>query len=210
MNIRSSNKPEMPTNAPRFDDLESKLDKPLEMQTTANTLLASLLKRLHSSDLKAEVITGEVRQHGVQLEDQQATLEALTKELAEAAGHIDILENRQREKNLKILDISEQSEKTHGMIPFLVNLFETEWGLKLVEMDFEKAHRLGSLKSSRPRANIFRVQHFQTKGRRFYKPSKSADLKSKTPKRIPQSARDIGLFQTVRLLLEKRGMHFGL
>lgn len=165
MNTRSSNKPAMPTNAARFDDLESKLDKLLEMQTAANTLMASLVKRLDSSDLKVEVITGEVHQHGVQLEDQQTTIEALKKELAQAADHIDILENRQREKNLNILDVPEQSEKTLGMIPFLVNLFETEWGLKLVEMDFEKAHRLGSLKSTRPRAIIFRVQHFQTRSK---------------------------------------------
>ncbi len=76
----------------------------------------------------------------------------LKKDLAQAMEYINLLENRQREKNLKILDVPEGLEKSSGMIPFLLNLLETECGLKLHEMDLEKAHRLGILreKSRRP------------------------------------------------------------
>ncbi len=47
------------TNAGRFDDLENKLDKLLEMQTAGNTLMASLVKRLDSSEEKVEILTGK-------------------------------------------------------------------------------------------------------------------------------------------------------
>ncbi len=47
------------TNAGRFDDLENKLDKLLEMQTAGNTLMASLVKRLDSSEKKVEILTGK-------------------------------------------------------------------------------------------------------------------------------------------------------
>ena len=45
--------------------------------------MASLAMQLDSSDKKVELLTREVHQHGVQLEDHQSTIEVLKKDLAQ-------------------------------------------------------------------------------------------------------------------------------
>lgn len=155
----------MPSNAARFDDLESKLDKMLELQTASNTLMSSLSRRVDSIDTKLEVFAGDIHDHEVQLTTQKCMIEELQKELDRALEYIDILENRQREKNLKLLNVPESAESERGLIPLLMDIIATEWGLQLQEDDFEKAHRLGPLKEQarRPRGIIFQVQRLQTK-----------------------------------------------
>ena len=63
---------EMPaSNAQRFDDLESKLDKLLELQTATNTLMSSLTTRVDSIDNKLEKVDGEAHEHATQLSTQK-------------------------------------------------------------------------------------------------------------------------------------------
>lgn len=156
---------EMPTNAARFDELDSKLVKVLALQTATNTLVSSLLTRVDSIDNKLGVLNGEMHTHTAQLSAQRGRIDELQRNLDQALEYIDTLENRQREKNLKLLNVPESEENANGIVPFLVDLIETEWGLTLQETDIEKAHRLGPLhqKTRYPRGIMFRVQHFQTK-----------------------------------------------
>lgn len=63
MNTRARVAAEMPTNAARFDELENKLDKLLEMHKDTNTLISSLVKRVDSLDHRMEVFTGEIHDH---------------------------------------------------------------------------------------------------------------------------------------------------
>ena len=49
--------------------------------------------------------------------------------------YINLPENRQHEKNLKLLDVPEWLGKGTEMIPFLGKLLNTEWGLSLSEAD---------------------------------------------------------------------------
>lgn len=56
---------EMPTNAARFDELDSKLDKLLALQTTTNTLVSSLTKRVDSIDNKLGLLNGELHTHAI-------------------------------------------------------------------------------------------------------------------------------------------------
>lgn len=155
----------MPTNAARFDELENKLDKLLEMQKDTNILISSLVKRVDSLDHKMEVFTGEIHDHAGRLDNHQSSIKELEKKYNQALEFIDLLENRQREKNLRLLDVPEHSEKGTEMIPFLIKLLNEEWGLSLSEADVEKAHRLGAYKKNARHARgiIFRVQNIQTK-----------------------------------------------
>ena len=156
----------MPTsNAARFDELENKLDTLLEMHSTTNALITTLVTRVDSIEQKFESVSGDLHDQAIRIDNHQELIAKLQKNLDHAMEHIDTLENRQREKNLKLLAVAENLEDNSGLIPFLIQLLEIEWGIKLKSTDLEKAHRLGRLdKASRnPRPIIFSVSNFQTK-----------------------------------------------
>ena len=75
-------------------------------------------------------------------QNQQGSITELQKNLDQAMEYIDLLENCQCERNLKLLDVPEQLGKGTEMIPFLVKLLKTD------QADIEKAHRLGAQKNA--------------------------------------------------------------
>lgn len=79
--------------------------------------------------------------------------------------YIDQLENRNRQNNLRLLNVPEGVEEDNQMIPFLIDIFEQKWSLDVKEEDFERAHRVGIRKETakHPRAIIFKLHHFQKK-----------------------------------------------
>ena len=147
----------------RFDELDTKLDKLLELHTTTNALLNTVVGRVDTLDLKTESIATDVHDQGVKLDAHEVRVSELEKKLQQATDYIDLLENKHREMNLKLLNAGEGSEKGMSMISFLVKTLEENWSLKLEEEDFEKAHRIGSIKDKAkyPRAIIFKLHHFQ-------------------------------------------------
>ena len=67
-----------------------------------------------------ESLTDEIHDHAIQLDNQQGSNTELQKNLDQAMAYIDLLENRQREKDRNLLDVPEQLGKGTEMIPFLV------------------------------------------------------------------------------------------
>lgn len=147
----------------RFDGLESKLNKLLQVNTSTNTLLDSAVKRIEALETRFESAMAEVHDYGVLVETQMSRTGALEKKLQNALDHIDQLENRNRQNNLRLLNVLEGSEKDLPMPAFLVKTFAEKWKLELKEEDFERAHRVGARKDDTgyPRAIIFKLHHYQ-------------------------------------------------
>ena len=82
-----------------------------------------------------ESYRGEINDHTVKLDNQQGYITELRKNLDQAMEYINLPENRQREKNLKLLDVPGWLGKGTEIIPFLGKLLNTEWGLSLSEAD---------------------------------------------------------------------------
>ena len=148
----------------RFDELDSKLDKLLELNASTNTMLNNVVGRVDTLDAKTESIMADVHEQGLRLNSQEKRVSELEKKLQQANDYIDQLENRHRENNLRLLNAGEGEER-NTPIPYLVKILAEKWNLELKEDDFEKAHRVGPLKDNakRPRAIIFKLHHFQKK-----------------------------------------------
>lgn len=127
----------------RFDGLESKLNKLLQVNTSTNILLDSAVKRIEALETRFESAMAEVHDYGVLVEAQVSRTGALEKKLQDALDHIDQLENRHRQNSLRLLNVLEGSEKDLPMSAFLVKTFAEKWKLELKEEDFERAHRVG-------------------------------------------------------------------
>ena len=149
----------------RFDELETKLDKLLDLNTSMNTLLNSVVQRVDALDTRTEMLTGEIHEQGIKLNSQENRVSELEEKLQQAFEYIDQLENRHRQNNLKLLNVPEGEEKDMSMITFLIKIFEEKWGLKLKEEDFDRAHRVGPLRDNAqyPRAIIFKLHQYQKK-----------------------------------------------
>lgn len=149
----------------RFDEIESELDKLLELNSSINTLLNAVVQRVDALDTRMETLMGEMHNQGVNLDSQEKRVLALEKKLQQATDYIDQLENRHCQNNLRLLNVLEREEKDMSMIIFLVKTFEEKWSLMLKEEDFERAHCVGPIKDNAkyPWAIIFRLHHYQEK-----------------------------------------------
>ncbi|XP_034545240.1 uncharacterized protein LOC117816948 [Notolabrus celidotus] len=149
----------------RFDELESKLDKILELNASTNTLLNSVVQRMDAFDGRMENLVGEMHDQGVKLDTQENRVSKLERKMQLATDYIDQLENRHRQNNLRLLNVPEREERDLPMITFLVKTLKEKWSLTLKEEDFERAHRVGPIKDNakHPRAIIFKLHHFQKK-----------------------------------------------
>lgn len=147
----------------RFDGLESKLNKLLQVNTSTNTLLDSAVKRIEALENRFESAMTEVHDYGVLVEVQVSRTGALEKKLQDALDHIDQLENRHRQNNLRLLNVLEGSEKDLPMSAFLVKTFAEKWKLEFKEEDFERAHCVGAKRDDTryPRVIIFKLHHYQ-------------------------------------------------
>ena len=147
----------------RFDELDSKLDQILRSNASLETLLNTLVSRADAADLKIEKMAGDIHDNGVAIDSQATRVTQLEEQLGKALEYIDQMETRSRQCNLKLLYVPERKEQNTPIIPFLVGLFRETWGLELKEKDFERAHRLGSLKadSKTPRPFIFKLHHYR-------------------------------------------------
>lgn len=149
----------------RLDEMDAKLDKILESNISTRQVLDTLLQRVNSLDTHVETLTGKTHDNEVDIEAQKTRVTELEKKLDQAMEYIDQLENRNRQNNLRLLNVPEGEEEDHQMIPFLINIFEQKWSLDLKEADFERAHRVGIRKETakHPRVIIFKLHHFQKK-----------------------------------------------
>lgn len=149
----------------RFDELETRQGKLLELSTSNNTLLNSVVRRVDKIDTRTEVLTGELHDQGVKLDLQEKRVAELEGKLQQSMEYIDQLENQHRQNNLRMLNVPEKEEKDQPMIHFLIKLFEEKWSLTLKEQDFERAHRVGVIKDNvkHPRAIIFKLHHYHKK-----------------------------------------------
>ena len=120
------------------------MDKLLEMHSTTNALITTLVTRVDLIKQKFESVSSDLHDQAVRIDNHQELIAKLQKNLDHAMEHIDTLENRQREKNLKLLGVAENLEDNSGLIPFLIQLLEIEWGIKLKSTDLEKAHWMNS------------------------------------------------------------------
>lgn len=153
----------------RFDELDTKLDRLLELHSNTNALLNAVVGRVDTLDTKTDSIMADVHDQGVKLDAHEKRVSELEKKLQQATDYIDLLENKHREMNLKLLNAEEGFEKDMSMVSFLVQILEEKWSLKLKEEDIEKAHRIGTIKSNAkyPRAIIFKLHHWkQTREKR--------------------------------------------
>lgn len=107
----------------RFNDLESKLDKLLNLQTVTNTLLSSVVQRVDALDKKTETLIGDMHEQVVMQEAYQPCIIELENKLQLAMDYIDQLENRHRQNNL-LLNVLESLEENMGMFAFLVKLLD--------------------------------------------------------------------------------------
>lgn len=149
----------------RFDALDSKLNKLLDVNTSTNTLLDSAIKRIEALENRFERTLAEVHDCAVSVEAQENRTGALEKKLQEALDRIDQLESRHRQNNLRLINVPEGNEKDLPMSSFIIKILAERWNLKLKEDDFERAHRVGPMREAAkyPRAIIFKMHHFQKK-----------------------------------------------
>lgn len=146
-------------------EIDAKLDKILESNISTKHLLDTLLQRVNSLDEHVETLTGKTHDNEVGIEAQKTRVTELEKKLDQAMEYINQLENRNRQNNLRLLNVPEGQEEDNKMIPFLIDIFQQKWSLDLKEEDFERAHRVGIRKETakHPRAIIFKLHHFQKK-----------------------------------------------
>ncbi|KAK7881904.1 hypothetical protein WMY93_030313 [Mugilogobius chulae] len=103
----------------RFDGLESKLNKLLQVNMDNNALLNSAVKRIEALEEKFEGALAEVHECGAQVVAQEGRIVSLEKKLQDALDQIEQLENRHRENNLRLLNVPEGHEKDLSMQAFL-------------------------------------------------------------------------------------------
>ena len=183
----------------RFDALESKLNKLLDVNTSTNTLLDSAVKRIEALENKFERTLAEVHDCAVLVEEQENRAGALEKKLQEAMDRIEQLESRHRQNNLRLINVPEGNEKDLPMSSFLIKMLAERWNLKLKEDDFERAHRVGPMRESAkyPRAIILKC--ITTRRNCTFGEVPADQETAATPEWCP----------TCRHLYERRGRSFG-
>lgn len=155
-----------------------KIQATLDMLVASNANLTSKLDKLDALSKKMDKLNASVNSIGARLDLTEANLleqtnkvsaqelliQALEHKLEDAMNAIDNLENRSRQRNLRLLHLPERSEAGYRMEAYLAKTLSALLSIPLEEHDIEIAHRIGPLvENSRPHTVIFKLCHLQKK-----------------------------------------------